>query len=217
MAFDWTLGSFFRPRLLTVLLALVSSGSAQFCSFWNEDCIDPIAQTAVPVDFQPLFSDPITLFYGFDASASGKDEDPMTKTGFWMQYLNNRINKDAVDANRTSEIALRVGNLTGVPSGTNSGCDGIWGQACSDALKNCLQNAMFYLAKSGDYYSKPLEAALSQILLDPPTLESCPPPMFDVAAIPVQGMPNSRTYYMSISDLKQISLRNPCPTRMSQS
>lgn len=190
MAHNWTLGSLFRPCVLVVLLAWISPCSAQFCSFWNKDCIDPMAQTAVPVDFQPLFPDPITFFYGFDSSVAGTGQGPMTKTGFWMQYLNNRINRDAVDTNRTSEIAMRVGNLTGVPSGTNNGCDGIWGQPCSDALKNSLQSAMFRLANSGDYYSKPLEAALSQMLLDPPDLDPCPTPMFDVAAIPVQGMPD---------------------------
>jgi hypothetical protein len=169
-----------------LIFVLLQSVSAQFCSFWNNGCIDSLAQTAIRFDLEPLFPDPVTLYYAFDASASGKGEGPMTKTAFWLGYQNN-VNRGAVDSNRTSEIGMRVGNLTGTPSGTNNGCDGIWGSDCSSELKGVLQRAMYHLAVSGDYYSKPLEVALNQMLMRPPPLPSCPPPVLDVASIPVQG------------------------------
>jgi hypothetical protein len=191
MAFDGHHGSLFRPSILGVLLLLLHCGAAQFCSFWTTGCIDPVAQTAVSLDFQPIFPDPVTLFYGFDASVSGKGEGPMTKVAYWLRYQDNHVNHDAVDGNRTSEIALRIGNITGVPSGGNNGCDGIWGPPCSEHLKGILRGTMFHMATSGEYHHKPLEAALAQMIAWPPKLESCPPPMFDVASIPVQGMPPS--------------------------
>jgi hypothetical protein len=178
------MASFNSLLLFILLLQLVS---AQYCSFWNTGCIDSLAQTAVRFDLNPLFPDPVTLYYSFDASPSGKGEGPMTKTAFWLGYPNHNINKNAVDSNRTSEIGLRIGNMTGTPSGSNNGCDGIWGSDCSRDFKSSLQHSMFRLATSGEYYSKPLEVALNQMLIKPPPLPSCPPPILDVASIPVQG------------------------------
>lgn len=182
MAFNVSLGS------LALLVVLLQTVSAQFCSFWNNGCIDSLAQTAIRFDLKPLFPDPVTLYYSFDASSSGKGAGPMTKTAFWLGYQNKNINLSAVDSNRTSEIGLRIGNLTGTPSGGNNGCDGIWGDDCSRDLKSALQIGLYRLAVSGEYYSKPLEVVLNKMLMKPPPLPSCPPPTLDVAAIPVQGM-----------------------------
>jgi hypothetical protein len=172
---------------LGLFLLLLQTVSAQFCSFWNNGCIDTLAQTAIRFDLNPLFPDPVTLYYGFDASPSGKGDGPMTKTAFWLGYQTRNINMNAVDSNRTSEIGLRVGNLTGTPSGANNGCDGIWGEDCSSDLKSALQHSMYQLARSGEYYSKPLEVTLNQMLMKKPTLR-CSPYVLDVASIPVQGM-----------------------------
>jgi hypothetical protein len=169
------------------LLALLQGGAAQFCSFWNNDCIEPLAQSAVPFSFQPLFPDPITLYYGFDASSSGKGQGPMTKTAFWLEYQDRNINKYAIDTNRTTEIGLRVGNLTGSPSGPNNGCDGIWGPGCSRDIKNAVQHGIFSLSSTGERYHRPLEIALSQMMSNPPPMESCGSQVFDVASIPVHG------------------------------
>ncbi|KAJ5887806.1 hypothetical protein N7495_007847 [Penicillium taxi] len=170
-----------------ILLVLACQSSAQFCSFWNGACIDPLAQTAVKFNFSPLFINPITLYYGFDASLSGKGNGPMTKTAFWLRYQNSNIDPSVVDMNRTSEIALRVGNLTGIPSGSNNACDGIWGRQCTNGIKMALKTGIFHLARSGEYYSKPLETVLSQLMMVQPEL-LCGAPIFDVASIPVQGM-----------------------------
>jgi hypothetical protein len=141
----------------------------------------------VSFDFQPLFTDPIYLYYGFDASSSGKGEGPMSKTAFWLRYQDRHVNKDAIDHNKTSEIALRVGNLTGTPSGTNNGCDGIWGIECSNDIKSTVQQTIFRLASSGIPYDRPLEKALEDMLLFPPELPHCGPPVLDVGTIPIQG------------------------------
>ncbi|KAJ5816650.1 hypothetical protein N7447_008883 [Penicillium robsamsonii] len=177
---------------LTLLVVLLQTVSAQFCSFWNNGCIDSLAQTAIRFDLNPLFPDPVTLYYGFDASSSGKGEGPMTKTAFWLGYQNKNINLNAVDSNRTSEIGLRIGNLTGTPSGANNGCDGIWGEDCSRDLKSALQKDIYRLAVSGEYYSKPLEVVLNKMLMKPPSLPGCPPPTLDVASIPVQDFARER-------------------------
>lgn len=182
-----------RPWLLLLVLALLQCSSAQFCSFWNNGCIDPLAQTAVSFNFQPLFTDPIYLYYGFDASSSGKGEGPMTKTGFWLRYQDRHINKDAIEHNKTSEIALRVGNMTATPSGTHNGCDGIWGFECSNELKSAVQQSMFHLASSGLYYDRPLQKALEHMLLIPPDLPHCGPFVLDVATIPVQDFAKEGT------------------------
>ncbi|KAJ5584574.1 uncharacterized protein N7459_004374 [Penicillium hispanicum] len=174
------------PWVMLTLLAWLQCSVAQFCSFWNTGCIDPLAQTAVRFDLSPLFFDPVTLYYAFDTNPTGKGEGPMTKTAYWLGYKNSNINDYGIDSNYTSEIALRVGNLTGTPSGTNNGCDGIWGPPCSQDIKVALQNTIFHLTSSDEYCLRPLEIALSQFLTSPPSLPSCGAPVFDVVSIPVQ-------------------------------
>lgn len=191
MAAHSGLGRLTHFWLLLVVLAVVRGAAAQFCSFWDSSCIDPLAQSAVRLDFSPLFPDPITLYYAYDANPSGKGDGPMTKTAFWLRYNTHRVNSDPVDGNRTSEIALRVGNLTGTPSGGNNGCDGLWGSICSNDIKTALQGIMYRLAWSKEPYSRPLQYALNQMLLSPPSSpslsSSCGAPVLDVASIPVQG------------------------------
>ncbi|KAJ5892074.1 uncharacterized protein N7473_008302 [Penicillium subrubescens] len=184
--------SMVQPCILLIVLVMLQRASAQMCSFWESGCIDPLAQTAVPMDFSPLFPDPITFYYAFDELSSGKGKGPMTKTSYWLRYHDRKINKDQVTSNRTSEVALRVGNLTGTPSGTTNGCDGIWGNPCSQDIKGALQHTIFRLATSGEYYSKPLEASLALMMVYPPHLPNCGAPIFDVASIPVQDFAKER-------------------------
>lgn len=187
MTFNSGLSPIVQSWVLLLLLALLQCSSAQFCSFLNSGCIDPLAQTAVSFDFQPLFTDPIYLYYGFDASSSGKGEGPMTKTGFWLRYQDRHVNKAAINHNLTSEVALRVGNMTATPSGSNNGCDGVWGTRCSNDIKFAIQQTIFLLSSSGRYYDRPLERALEHMMLVPPHLPNCVSFVFDVATIPVQG------------------------------
>ena len=173
--------------LLLAVLALLPCSVAHFCSFWNNKCIDPLAQTAQRVDVSPPFFEPVTFFYAFDSSASGKGEGPMTKTAFWLRYEKSSLNTYGVRANYTSEVALYLRNLTGPPSGTNNGCDGIWGPSCSRDIKFALRKTIFGLITSDEHYEKPLETALGRLTTSAPRLPSCGASLFDVASIPVQG------------------------------
>ncbi|OOF92789.1 hypothetical protein ASPCADRAFT_174686 [Aspergillus carbonarius ITEM 5010] len=179
------MGSILRSCLNAfMLLALLASPViAQFCSFWSGSCLDALAQTAVSFTFPPLFEENLNLYYGFDADSRGKGQEPMTKVSYWLGY-GALINNSIINANRTSEVALRVGNLTGTPSGSNNGCDGVWGSQCSSDLKTLLKQALYGLTTSGDYYGHPLDTVLSEMLVNQPVLSNCPPPLFDVAAIP---------------------------------
>ncbi|KAA8641904.1 uncharacterized protein ATNIH1004_010843 [Aspergillus tanneri] len=146
----------------------------------------PLFIPAISFDFPPLFLDNINLYYAFDANSRGKGHEPMTKASFWLGYAARRIDNSIIDKNRTLEIAMRVGNLTGSPSGDNNGCDGVWGPQCSNNLKSLLKGAIYDLSAKGDYYSRPLDTVISQMRINPPTLDSCPPPFFDIQAFPVQ-------------------------------
>lgn len=182
---------------IIILLQLTSRAVAQICDFFDDRCIDPLAQVSVPVVFEPLFPNPIRFYYGFDAlGTSGPerqllpaaDRGPMIKASFWLQYGQNRVLNRPIHTNRTTEIALRIGNLTGFSGGGNNGCDGVWGRQCSQNLKAYLQNSIYDLAASGVYYSSPLEAVLQQMsqTQPPPTIPSCPQSLFQVGVIPVQ-------------------------------
>ncbi|EDP53824.1 conserved hypothetical protein [Aspergillus fumigatus A1163] len=155
--------SVFRPGWalsILVVLAALPSAIAQFCTFWDGGCVDPLAQTAINFDFPPLFLDDLTLYYGFDANPSGKGQEPMVKASFWLAYDPHRIDSTVITANRTSEIAFRVGNLTGTPSGSSNGCDGVWGPQCTHDLKELLKGAMYELTIKGDY-TYPLQTVIT--------------------------------------------------------
>lgn len=179
--------SSFWAVLVTVLF--LQPAAAQICTFWDSSCVDPVAQTAVPIDFRPLIVRDISLYYAYDANPRGKGQEPMTKTSFWLSFDNPRVDQSVITANRTSEVALRIGNMTGTTGGDNNGCDGVWGSDCSKALKRALRHALYHLSVTGDYYSRPLETILNQMVVSPPTnLNSCPPQLWDVGTIPVASM-----------------------------
>lgn len=183
-----------RPWSLLVLWPLLllwtsglHSSLAQLCTFWDGGCVDPLAQTAISLELAPLFQENINLYYAYDANSHGKGHGPMTKVGFWMRYARH-INSSAINMNRTSELAMRVGNLTGTPSGGNNGCDGIWGPRCSRDLKRLLSGAIYDLSNDGDYNDNPLQTVMKQMQNESPYLENCPPQFFDVQTTPVIRM-----------------------------
>lgn len=172
-----------------VLIAIISAifqqpVLAKYCSFWDTDCVSPYAQTAVSFSFQPLYPDDLSLYYGYDSSYEGSSGLPVTKTSFWLRYGGNRINSSAIDANRTSEIAMRVGNLTGSPAGGNNGCDGVWGADCSRVIIEKFKDSIYGLSISGTKYTNPLETVLNQMMFSPPSSFSCAPYFFDVQSFP---------------------------------
>lgn len=173
---------------LLALVLFLQPAVAQLCTFWHNNCVDPLAQTAVSVSFRPLILRDISLYYAYDANPDGKDGSSMTKTSFWLTWNYPRVDKSVVTANRTSEIGLRFGNLTGTPGGTNNGCDSVWGTACSKELKDYLKAAIYDLSVGGEHYSQPLETVLNHLTNSRPSIGSCPPQIFDVNNIPVEGM-----------------------------
>lgn len=218
MAPSFAMRSTSRPWSLLVLWPLLllwtaglHSSHAQLCTFWDGGCIDPMAQTAISLDLPPLFHENVNLYYAYDANSRGKGHGPMTKVGFWLRYARH-INSSAINMNRTSELSMRVGNLTGTPSGGNNGCDGIWGPKCSRDLKRLLGNAIYDLSNDGDYNDNPLQTVLDQMQSMPPYLENCPPQFFDVQSIPVIRMSDliRSLVYMLIS---QASPKSPPPIK----
>lgn len=173
--------------LLLGTTTFLHTAQAQLCTFWDGGCVDPLAQTAISFDLPPLFNEDIHLYYAYDANSHGKGHGPMTKVSYWMRYAQH-INSSAITMNRTSELGLRVGNLTGTPSGDNNGCDGIWGPRCSRDLKRLFSGAIYDLSSDGDYNDNPLDTILNQMQSDKPHLENCPPQLFDVQSIPVARM-----------------------------
>ncbi|KAL3476851.1 hypothetical protein BJX99DRAFT_134878 [Aspergillus californicus] len=171
--------------LLMILATFSPTATAQICSFWDTGCVDPLAQTAVSFKSPPLFLGPINFFYAFDADARGKGQEPMTKAGFWLGY-DAYVNSSVIDRNRTSEIAVRVGNLTGTPAGNNNGCDGVWGPDCSKNLKDFFQQTIYDLVNYGEEYSDPLHTIIGSFRDNPPVVPNCPPPLFDVNHFPVE-------------------------------
>lgn len=169
---------------MTILATLSPSATAEICSFWDKGCVDPLAQTAIPFKFDPLFLETMNFFYVFDADGRGKGQAPMVKTGFWIGYQAS-TNNSVININRTSEIAVRVGNLTGAPSGGNNGCDGVWGSSCSTDLKTYLKENILEYVQNADTYTNPLSNVIHSFRSTPPILPNCPPTLFEVQNIPV--------------------------------
>lgn len=199
-------------KLLTLpflLLALVTLAHAQTCAFADDSCIDPLAQTAVPLSFSPLFPQNISFYYGFDAaylsasdglSLDGQSEGPIVKGSFWLGY-GSHISSNSIRANHTSELAVRVGNLTGSPGGGNNGCDGVWGSQCSQDIKRLLQGSIYDLSVMGSYYSNPLQTVLRELWQTPLAIVSCPSTLFTVQSIPVECTCCSRLLFFFFPDV----------------
>ncbi|KAL5355208.1 hypothetical protein BJX96DRAFT_46313 [Aspergillus floccosus] len=214
MALSLGLGSWTRSYFLLLLTwtTMFPLGLTQFCSFWDGGCVDPLAQTTVSMKFPPLFLDDINLYYAYDANSQGKGQEPMTKVSFWLGYVASHVNNSVINSNRTSEVALRVGNLTGTPYGDNNGCDGVWGPQCSANLKDVFKDAIYKLSQKADYYSNPLETVLSQMSITPPNLPNCPPPFWDVQQIPVQNFVQETDTDQSAALQTSGSANNPWKT-----
>ncbi|TQB75502.1 hypothetical protein MPDQ_002795 [Monascus purpureus] len=154
--------------LVIVLAMIIQPIRANYCQFWSPDCIDPLAQTAVPFNFEPLYPDPLYLFYAFDASTDGSTGQPVTKTSFWLRYGGTRVNRVAINGNRTLEIAMRVGNLTGYPAGGHNACEYVLGSQCTETITQTLQYGIYGHILSGQNYTNPLATILTQMQMYTP-------------------------------------------------
>lgn len=204
--------------LVVIALAMVIQPiRAYYCQFWNPDCIDPLAQTAVPFNFEPLYPDPLYLFYAFDASTDGSTGQPVTKTSFWLRYGGTRVNRVAINGNRTLEIAMRVGNLTGYPAGGHNACDYVLGSQCTETIIQTLQYSIYSLIVSGQNYTNPLATVLAQMQMYPtPANFSCSPYFFDVQSFPAISFASEISSPQSVEMQSSGSMNSPWATWYTQ-
>lgn len=185
--------SVFRTALAFVLANFVFPVTAYYCSFNDGTCIDGLAQVSVSFQFPSISPSQLFFYYAFDAGLSNQNGTSSVKVGYWLQYDHDQLasyNKQSPDTNWTTEAALRIGNLGGYVRGSNNGCDGVWGSACSENLKSFLQSSIFNLSRQGVPYEMPLQTVL-QPLTDSsagPVIEGCPSSIFELNNIPSYGM-----------------------------
>lgn len=169
--------------------------AADYCTFDNGNCIDGLAQVSVSFQFDAISPAPLLFYYGFDAgwgSPSNADSSAV-KVGYWLQYDRSTLtdfNSNIRGINWTTEAALRIGNLGGYVGGTNNGCDGVWGGACSENLKTFLRSSLFNLSISGQPYDLPLDTVLQPLTVGTPGpfIDGCPSTLFELDQIPTYGM-----------------------------
>ncbi|KAK2837018.1 hypothetical protein FQN49_006493, partial [Arthroderma sp. PD_2] len=106
----------------------------------------PEARGSVNFDFKPLFPKGVSFVYAFNSETQSADDQhttkgstaaPDTRVGFWLEYP--EVNQAPSADMQTHMTVLLNKNLTGVPSGGNNGCDGLWGAECSNNLAAWLK------------------------------------------------------------------------------
>jgi hypothetical protein len=156
-------------RLLLVLLPLLQGAATTEVKCGVGDhtqCVSPEALGRVNFEFKPLFTEPATFVYAFDAENetevankpidSGSSAVPNVKMGFWLEYTKYQLTPTA---HMETDMAVLIGeNITGTPSGGHNGCDGVWGSECS-------QNLVAYL-KTKVSQARSLDASISSVLGD---------------------------------------------------
>ena len=185
-------------------LWISSTVTGLFCEFSDLGCLNPLAQQGTPVTFSSLFPAPIRFIYSFDYHGAFEHESahyvnsigthyhsgPTIKVSYWLEYGQQRPSPSSKKGNWTSEVALRIGNLTGVTGHWSSGCDSVWGVQCSVSLRNFLRHALMELSTSGCHYENPLDTILQQLRDSSPAIPFCPSSIFQVAYIPVHSEAN---------------------------
>lgn len=105
-------------------------------------CVNPKARGSVSFEFKPLFPKGLDFVYAFDSETQeeadkqhvpeGSTPSPDSKVAFWLEYPEVNLNPAAHA--ETYMLVLMNENFTGNPSGSNNGCDGLWGAQCSKNL-----------------------------------------------------------------------------------
>jgi hypothetical protein len=185
--------SVFKAALPWLFTVFAIRSTAFGCSFSDNSCIDGIAQVSVSFQFPSISPSPLLFYYAFDGGYSYPNGSSLIKVGYWLQYDQNQLtayNKHFTGTNWMTEAALRIGNLGGYVGGSNNGCDGVWGNACSENLKNFLQSAIFDLSRSGLPYELPLQTVLQPLTDDTPgpSIQGCPATLFQLNNIPSYGI-----------------------------
>jgi hypothetical protein len=187
---------------LAFLLPILPA-AADYCTFDNSNCIDGLAQVSVSFQFDAISPAPLLFYYGFDAGwGSPSDENSgAVKVGYWLQYDRGTVtdfNSNMRGINWTTEVALRIGNLGGYVGGANNGCDGVWGDACSENLKTFLRSSLFNLSTSGQPYDLPLDTVLQPLTTGNPGpfIDGCPSTLFELDQIPTYGKTSLPSFSM---------------------
>lgn len=202
----------FVPGL--VLISLLPATQA-FCDFWDETCLDGLAQVSTRIKFEPLFPKPIELFFGYDAYPPSIRKNPkhsrnsekyyedtvdeddkkdlLVKLSYWLDYDRDRVlaawtPNVTNPGNWTTEVALRVGNLTAYTGGGNHGCDNVWGPTCSVRLKDYVRQSLYDLSNSRRNFDSPLKAIMDQMKWTSAMVPGCPSSFFEMGYTPVRGM-----------------------------
>ncbi|KAF3406792.1 hypothetical protein DPV78_000550 [Talaromyces pinophilus] len=183
---------------LAFIFIPILPAAADYCTFDNANCIDGLAQVSVSFQFDAISPAPLLFYYGFDAGW-GSPANPNTcaiKVGYWLQYdrgIVTDFNSNMHGINWTTEAALRIGNLGGWVGGANNGCDGVWGEACSNNLKTFLRSSLFNLSTSGQPYDLPLDTVLKSLTTGTPGpfIDGCPSTLLDLDLIPTYAVVNA--------------------------
>jgi hypothetical protein len=136
--------------VLSILLLGVhrakGSSSGATCEFDNTSCVDPAARGSTTFNFAPIFPEGATFVYAFDTKsleeaqnetiAPGNIAEPSSKVSFWIEYTETNLNSAA--HYETDMVFLVNENITGTPSGGSNGCDGVWGETCSEQVKELI-------------------------------------------------------------------------------
>lgn len=194
----------FSKNILKAALAFIATpilpAAADYCTFDNDNCIDGLAQVSVSFQFDAISPAPLLFYYGFDAGCSSPSSENAcaVKVGYWLQYDTGTVtdfNSNILGINWTTEVALRIGNLGGYVGGANNGCDGVWGDACSENLKAFLRSSIFNLSTSGQPYDLPLDTVLQPLTTgsSAPLVDGCPSTLFDLDLIPTYAAVNATT------------------------
>ncbi|OKL62023.1 hypothetical protein UA08_02527 [Talaromyces atroroseus] len=189
----------FKAALACLYTTLVLPATAYSCAFSDNTCIDSIAQVSISFQFESISPSPLLFFYAFDGGFSYANGSSVIKVGYWLQYDQSQLtayNELSNGTNWTTEAALRIGNLGGYVGGSNNGCDGVWGNACSESLKFFLQTSMFNLARSGIPYDMPLQTVLQPLTdgIPGPYIQGCPSTLFQLNDIPTYAVINKTTF-----------------------
>lgn len=187
----------FTTALVFLLAVGVFPATAYYCAFDDQTCIDGVAQVSVSFQFDSISPAPLFFYYAFDGGFSYQNGSSAVKVAYWLHYDQPQItNYNQLDPgnNWTTEAALRVGNLNGYVGGTNNGCDGVWGNACSQNLISYLQSSMFSLSNSGVPYDTPLQTVLQPLTNNPNfVVPGCPSTLFQLNTIPSYVFINETT------------------------
>lgn len=92
----------FTSILVLISVLPVNQASTFPCDFWDETCLDGLAQVSTRIKFEPLFPKPIELFYGYDAYPPSIRKNPKHSHNSEQYY------EDTVDENDKNDLLIKL-------------------------------------------------------------------------------------------------------------